>query len=105
MALMCERYNGEIERYHVDVPIDVLDKQMKDYILYVDRLVKNETNLSNLVDSAVEALKRTEAENDDEYGDNLFADVESEVELSDEDYEEYYDFIETEKEVDNKNGS
>jgi len=63
---------------------------------YTNRLVTEELNLGNLIESAVRTMAREEAkEEDEDVTDNLgltLDDIEQEV-LSDADFQEHYDFM------------
>lgn len=96
-AMLCEKFNGEIERYEVTEDLDVVDKTMRDYQLYVERLVKNETNLSELLDNAIKIYQQQQDEDEDD--DDLFFGTED-IELSDEDFKELYNFVDTERDKD-----
>ena len=93
--LLCER-EGFIPRYYVDSPKDKPDETLADLRNYTNRLVTEELNLGNLIESAVRTMAREEAkEEDEDVTDNLgltLDDIEQEV-LSDADFQEHYDFM------------
>lgn len=93
---LCER-EGFIPRYYVDGPKDRPDETLADLRNYTNRLVTEELNLGNLIESAVRTMAREEAkEEDEDTTDNLgltLEDIEQEV-LSDADFEEHFDMLE-----------
>ena len=71
---------------------------------YTASLIKNETNLGDMIEGAVKALQRqTEKEQEDDEDiddeDTVFDDDDNK-EMTDEDLEEYFNFIENQKNID-----
>jgi len=63
---MCEE-DGFIPRYYTDGPQDKVDRTLQDLQMYTKNLVEEETNLSNLIESAMKQIeldKAKEAETD-----------------------------------------
>lgn len=75
-AYLCEKHMGEIPRYDLNVVRDVADKTLLDYQRYVSILIKNETNLGDLVNTAVREYERTQEEGSDE---DLFNEMEYDI--------------------------
>lgn len=94
--LMCER-EGFIPRYYVDEPKDKPDETLADLRNYTHRLVTEEMNLGNLIESAARTMAREEAKEEDEDTTDIddldMTSIEEEV-LSDGDFLEHYNFIE-----------
>ena len=71
---------------------------------YTASLIKNETNLGDMIEGAVKALQRQaekEQEDDEDIDDeDTVFDDDDNKEMTDEDLEEYFNFIENQKNVD-----
>ena len=97
--LMCER-DGFIPRYYVDSPKDKPDETLADLRNYTHRLVTEEMNLGNLIESAARTMAQEEAKEEDadttEIDDLDLHELEEEV-LSDNDFLSHYQFIEDEQ--------
>lgn len=97
--LMCER-DGFIERYYVDSPKDKPDETLADLRNYTHRLVTEEMNLGNLIESAARTMAREEAKEEDEDTTDIedldLMQVEEEV-LNDNDFIAHYEFVEDEQ--------
>ena len=96
---ICET-QGFIPRFYVDKPNDRVDETLLDIKNYTHTLVTEEMNLGNLIENAVKEMAKEEAKAEDE-------DIEEEIEsyeaadaLKEEDFEEYWDFIEDESDED-----
>lgn len=102
LVSLCEK-EGFIPRYYTDGPMDKVDETLLDMKKYTRSLVTEEMNLGNLIENAVKQMAREEAKPSEEDIDEEEITLESlsnEVTLSDEDYEEYGDFIEQQVEED-----
>ena len=98
---ICEQ-EGFIPRFYIDKPNDRVDETLLDIKNYTHTLVTEEMNLGNLIENAVKEMAKEEAKEEDE-------DIEDEIEsyeaanaLKEEDFEEYWDFIEDEADEDEK---
>lgn len=101
LVLICEK-QGFIPRFYTDGPQDKADKVLLDYQRYVDSLVQNESNLSQLVEkataqiekekAAIEAAAELSEEDEDEA---LFKD--DTVVAETKDYMDFQDFLEEER--------
>ena len=103
LVLLCEKEEGFIPRFYTDGPKDKVDVTLADMRNYVHTLVTEEMNLGDLIESAVKALQRqAEIEEDEDIDDeDLEIDGNTAIsELSDEDFEEYFDMLEDEAEAD-----
>ena len=105
LVTLCEQ-EGFIPRYYTDGPMDRVDETLEDMKHYTHSLVTEEMNLGNLIENAVKQMAREEAKPSEEDSDDEEITLESlskeVVPLTDEDYEEYNDFLEDQIEEDNK---
>ena len=105
LVTLCEK-EGFIPRYYTDGPMDRVDETLEDMKHYTHSLVTQEMNLGNLIENAVKQMAREEAKPSEEDADDEEITLESltkeVVPLTDEDYEEYNDFLEDQIEEDNK---
>ena len=103
IVLVCER-DGFIPRYYTDGPQDKVDYVIKDFEDYASTLVKEELQLGPLIERAIkqieeekEAERHAELMEEDEDEEAAFEKQlfnEESTDLSDEDFEEFNDFIE-----------
>lgn len=108
LVAICER-QGFIPKYYIDSPQDKIDRIMEDMQKYTHDLVTNETNLSILIEKAAKQMVEEEAriaeaaangsEEEDEE-DKLF-DYSQKI-INDSDYYELDDFVESEREQDQR---
>ena len=100
--LLCER-EGFIPRYYVDTPQDKPDETLADMRNYTHRLVTEELNLGNLIESAARTMQREEEKEEDadttDIEDMDLESMEQEV-LTDGDFLAHYEFIAQEQEDD-----
>ena len=105
LVTLCEK-EGFIPRYYTDGPMDRVDETLEDMKHYTHSLVTEEMNLGNLIENAVKQMAREEAKPSEEDSDDEEITLESlskeVVPLTDEDYEEYNDFLDDQIEEDNK---
>lgn len=102
LVLLCEKEGGFIPRFYTDSPRDKVDMTIRDMQSYNRSLIENETNLSDLIEGAVKALQRQAEIKEDEDVDDDELDLEEIVkqDMTDEDFEEYYSFLEEQEEID-----
>ena len=102
LVLLCEKEGGFIPRFYTDSPRDKVDMTIRDMQGYNRSLIENETNLSDLIEGAVKALQRQAEIEEDEDIDDDELDLEEIVkqDMTDEDFEEYYSFLEEQEEID-----
>ena len=103
IVLVCER-DGFIPRYYTDGPQDKVDYVIKDFQDYANTLVKEELQLGPLIERAIkqieeekEAERHAELMEEDEDEEEAFEKQlfnEESNDLTDEDFEEFNDFIE-----------
>ena len=101
---ICEK-QGYIERFYIEQPNDKVDLTIQDMQRYTRTLIEEETNLSNMVEMALKQIQKEDedAENNNELDivDDDDIDIEElEKELSDEDFEDFNEFLEEEEEYD-----
>ena len=98
LVAMCER-EGFIPRYATDIPQDKVDITLKDMNNYVRKLVTQDLGFGQQIEDAIKKLQiqKERLEEDDEY---TFDDEDSNPILVDQDYEDYYDEIASQKEKD-----
>ena len=97
IVTMCER-EGFIPRFALDIPQDKVDLTLKDMNNYVKKLVTEDLGFGQQIEDSIKKLQiqKEMREQDDEYD----FDDDSAVGLKNEDYEEYYDQINEQKEKD-----
>lgn len=101
LVQLCEKEEGFIPRFYTDKPKDRVDETLNDLRNYTHTLVTEEMGLGNLIESAVKALQiESEREEDEDIDDDDDIDFNDLDELKDNDFEEYYDMIEEESEID-----
>lgn len=104
LVALCER-EGFIPRYYTDGPQDKVDRTLQDLQQYTHTLVTEEMNLGNMIEASLREIakdKEREAHidvEDSDEDDELF-DYEGATELTDEDYEEYEDMKEQDRDKD-----
>ena len=79
---LCEK-DGYIERFYVETPNDRVDQTIEDMKRYTQSLVDGETNLSNMIESAL----RQNAREDDAAKENIETEIVDEEDLTIEDIE------------------
>lgn len=97
IVTMCER-EGFIPRFALDIPQDKVDLTLKDMNNYVKKLVTEDLGFGQQIEDSIKKLQiqKEMREQDDEYD----FDDDSAAGLKNEDYEEYYDQINEQKEKD-----
>ncbi len=97
LVAMCER-DGFIPRYATDIPQDKVDLTLKDMNSYVHKLVTQDLGFGQQIEDALKKIQIQREMNEAE-DTALMMDGET-PELIDEDYEEFYNSIEAQKELD-----
>ena len=103
LVALCER-EGFIPRYYTDGPQDKVDRTLQDLQQYTNTLVTEEMNLGNMIEASLREIvkdKEREAKIDVEDSDedeDLFN--YEHPELTEEDYQEYEDMKESERDKD-----
>ena len=97
LVAMCER-DGFIPRYATDIPQDKVDLTLKDMNSYVNKLVTQDLGFGQQIE---DALKKIQIQREMNEAEDTAAMMDGETpELIDEDYEEFYNSIEEQKELD-----
>lgn len=100
MVAYCEKNGGEIPRYEIKVPNDIVDKVIADLKEYNRSLIYEDKALAQQIENYIK--NRENAENMKKDREEAKKQGLSEVELQDEHYKEYYDDIAEQKEADAK---
>ncbi len=95
---MCER-EGFIPRYATDIPQDKVDLTLKDMEGYLYKLVTKDLGFGQQIEDALKKIQLQKEMSENEAEINLDDDIEIEG-LDNEDYEEFYDSIAEQKELD-----
>ena len=110
LVAICEK-EGFIPKYYVETPQDKADRVIEDLKKYTHDLITNETNLDTMIESATRQIEEEKeriasaalaGENTEDDEDKLFEYDSAEV--TDEDFEEMQEFIDTERMLDEENG-
>ena len=100
LVAVCET-EGFIPRYYIAEPNDKVDATIQDMQRYTSTLVREETNLSQLLEEAIKTIQKEDEANDEEDDDVEFSDIdEVEQELKTEDYEEFNEFLDEQADID-----
>lgn len=97
LVAMCER-DGFIPRFATDIPQDKVDLTLKDMNSYVHKLVTQDLGFGQQIEDALKKIQIQQQMNEAEET-SMMMDGET-PELIDEDYEEFYNSIEEQKEID-----
>jgi hypothetical protein len=100
MVAYCEKNGGQIPKYDISTPRDVVDKIILDLKEYNKSLIYEDKALAQQIENYIKKREiagemKKDKEKAKEQG--LL-----EIELKDEHYEKYYESIETDKKIDNK---
>ena len=101
---ICEK-QGYIERFYIEQPNDKLDLTIQDMQRYTRTLIEEETNLSNMVETALKQIQKEDEESENNTELDIIDDDDIDIEdlekqLTDEDFEEFSDFLDDEEEDD-----
>ena len=100
MVSLCET-QGFIPKYDVSIPKDIVDITINDMNKYVERLIKNEMNLGNMIESALMKMKIEEEREEGELDDmDDFINPDMQDVLEDVDFEEFNEFVDDQQEFD-----
>ena len=107
IVLLCEKEEGFIPRFYTDKPKDKVDETLADLRGYTNTLVTEEMNLGNMIEASLREIAKDKAREaiidveDSDEDDSLF-EYQGEQELTDDDYEEYEEMREAERDEDEK---
>ena len=101
---ICEK-QGYIERFYIEQPNDKVDLTIQDMQRYTRTLIEEETNLSNMVETALKQIQKEDEESENNTELDIIDDDDIDIEdlekqLTDEDFEEFSDFLDDEEEDD-----
>lgn len=100
MVALCEA-EGFIPKFHTDEPKDVVDITLRDINRYTERLIKNEMNLGNMIESALFKMKLEEEKEEGEIDENDdFINPDMEQVLEDAAFTEFNEFIDEQSDAD-----
>ena len=101
IVYLCEE-QGFIPRFHTDEPKDIVDITLRDMKGYSYKLVTEEMGLGNMIEAALQQMKREEEKEEGELDENdEFLDPENAPVLEDSDYEDFYEDQESQIAEDN----
>lgn len=98
LVLLCEK-EGFIPRYYVAEPKDKVDETLADLRDYTHTLITEEMNLGMLIEGAIKKIQAEEEREEDEDIDDD-DDININEVLTDNDFTEYFEFLESESEAD-----
>lgn len=98
VVFFAEKYKGKIPRHDIATSYDVIDEKIDNLKRYVKELVMNDTSLAQMIENYIKRREAMENQKQDlkeakEKGLDY-------VEIKDEDYKEFYESIEQDKEED-----
>lgn len=99
LVTLCEE-QGYIERFYVDEPKDMVDKVLQDTKGYLHTLVTEEMNLGNLIENAIKQIQDENEREKEMEEEGLFNDNPEEDIITEEDYEDFNEFIEEQRALD-----
>lgn len=103
IVIMCEREGGFIPRYATDIPQDKVDLTLKDMNNYLNKLVTQDLGFGQQIEDSLKKIqiqREMREQEDDDNDVDIFSD--DYVELEDEDFEDFYDNVNEQKEKDMK---
>lgn len=98
LVAMCEK-EGFIPRYCTDIPQDKVDATLQDMNKYVYKLVTQDLGFGQQIE---DALKKIQIQKEMEAAEDELEDIDEHVQLEDQDYEDFYEDVNNQKEQDMK---
>lgn len=104
IVIMCEREGGFIPRYATDIPQDKVDLTLKDMNNYLNKLVTQDLGFGQQIEDSLKKIQiqREMREQDDDNDNDVDIFSDNYVELEDEDFEDFYENVNEQKEKDMK---
>lgn len=100
LVAFCEKEQGKIPKFEIDYPLDIIDKVIMDLKEYTNTLIKQDAGLSQQIE---QYIKKKEIAEEQKKNKELAKENGMDyVELEDEDYAEFYNNLESQKEEDEK---
>ena len=100
LVAFCEKEGGAIPKFEIDYPLDVIDKVILDLKEYTNTLIKQDAGLSQQIEQYIK--KKEIAEEQKKNKEQAKESGMDYVELNDDDYAEFYDNLEAQREEDEK---
>lgn len=100
MVAYCEKNGGQIPKYDINTPQDVVDKIISDLKDYNRSLIYEDKTLAQQIENYIKNRENAEVMKKDR--EKAKEQGLLDIELEDEHYEEYYESIEEDKKIDNK---
>ena len=100
LVAYCQKYGGKIPRYKIDVARDIVDKELQDQKNYLKSLIKGDPALSREIEEYIKKRQINEEKKKDQ--EEAEAQGLEARQLTDQDISDYKDFIQEEKEEDQK---
>lgn len=88
IVALCEK-DGFIPRYYIDQPNDKVDRVLQDMQEYTKTLIMDESNLGNLIESALKSIERDKEREEEIAAEGLDEEEALEAELFDSDKETF----------------
>lgn len=98
LVAMCEK-EGFIPRFCTDIPQDKVDATLQDMNKYVYKLVTQDLGFGQQIE---DALKKIQIQKEMEEDEEELDDIEDHVQLEDQDYQDFYENVNNQKEQDMK---
>ena len=98
LVAMCEK-EGFIPRYCTDIPQDKIDATLQDMNKYVYKRVTQDLGFGQQIE---DALKKIQIQKEMEAAEDELEDIDEHVQLEDQDYEDFYEDVNNQKERDMK---
>ena len=100
LVAFCEKEGGQIPKYEITYPQDIIDKVIMDLKEYTNTLIKQDAGLSQQIEQYIKKKEIAEEQKrNKEQAKEAGMDY---VEIEDEDYAEFYENLEAQKEEDEK---
>jgi hypothetical protein len=100
LVAFCEKEQGQIPKFEIDYPLDIIDKVIMDLKEYTNTLIKQDAGLSQQIEQYIKKKEIAEEQRKNkEQAKEAGMDY---VELDDEDYAEFYENLESQKKEDEK---
>jgi hypothetical protein len=100
IVAFCEKESGFIPEYQIDAPRDVVDTVIEDNKRYLQTLIHNDTNLSQQIEQFLKKKEIQQEQKEDKK--RAKAQGLDEVEITDEDYANFYAALNQDKDEDEK---
>ena len=98
LVALCEK-EGFIPRYATDIPQDKVDLTLKDMNDYLKKLVTQDLGFGQQIE---DALKKIQIQKEMQLAEEQKENPDDEIELEDEDYQEFYEAVEEQKRQDDQ---